>query len=244
MQKVSETISKEVISIYECESVGTIKNVLLSNNYKKIVAFAFFDDQSDFDSGILSRNIYSFSADGVLIKNLSKIEFHFEDQSSPMNKKVFSLSGENYGKIKDIIFDDKFNVINFETSKNKSFKPSQIFKIGFDTCIIKKEDQIVKINSFKPPKTSNLTTPILDNITVKLVKIDERQDSQSKKNELPQFPIRLQANLESLIGKTSLKTIKGLNNEIIIRQNSTVSKHTITMAKAHNKTAELMFNTN
>lgn len=245
MQKVSEIISKEVISIYECESIGTIKNVSFSSNFKKIIAFVFFDDQSDFDSGVLSKDVYSFSGDGILIKNISKIEYHFDDEASPMNKKVFSLSGEDFGRINDILFDESFNVVNFLTSQDKTFKPSQIFKMGFDTCIIKQENDTVKINSFKPSSNTPKQTQLLDNITVKLVKLGEDTPLPViEKNILPKLPIKLQANLESLIGKTSLKTITGLNNEIIIRQNAVVSKHTITMAKAHNKTAELMFSTN
>lgn len=244
MQKVSEIISKEVVSIYECESIGTIKNVIFSKNFKKIIAFVFFDDQSDFDSGVLSKDVYSFSKDGLLIKNISKVEYYFNQEPSPMNKKVFSLSGEELGKIKDIFFDENFKVINFITSANKTFMPDQILKIGFDICIIKEENQNVKVSNFKPSKNLIKQNPILDSIAVKLVKIDENdEESVSGKIALPQFPIRLQANVEGLIGKTALKTLTGLNNEIIVKQNAVISQHTINMARTHNKLNQLIVNT-
>jgi sporulation protein YlmC with PRC-barrel domain len=240
MRKISEIISKEIISVFEGEKIGTVKNITFSNNYKKIKSFVFFDDECEFESEVLSKNVYNATEDGVLIRNLSKVSNDFIVNNNPMNTSVFLLNGTGMGKISDICFDENFNVMQFNTSMGKSFLPNQILKMGFDVCIIKNDSAKISVAAFKPPTEFAPKTQILENLQVKLVRLNPTEDTQ---NFLPALPIKVKPNINALIGKTATKTITGLNNEVIIRQHAVISKHTLEMAKTHNKTHELIFNT-
>lgn len=242
MLKVSEIISKQVVSVYECENIGVVKNVVFNSDFKKIAGFVFFNDEMENESFVSLENAYSFTNDGLLVKNLSKIGFSSQIENNPINKKVFALNGTCLGKICDIEFDKKGFVSKFLTSQTEVL-PTQIFKVGHDTVIVNlQEEKQVKITSFKPKQNFNKENEILDTIKVKLVKMDTLQQNQTAKKEAPKFPAKIKPDLLSLVGKKAVKTIIGLNNEIIIKQNNVISKHTLDMAKLHNKTYELMFN--
>lgn len=239
MLKASEIISKEIISIYECESIGTIKNIVFNDNLTKVEKFVFFNDDTDMASCLRANNILSFSEDGIVIKNLSKVDFFADEENNPINKKIFTISSIDYGKISDIILDEKFNVIKLITSKQKEFLPNEILKLGNSICIINDSNEKVKISSFKPKLQIN-NTNVIENIQVKIFNMDEKDEKPI--TILPKLPTRITTNLQNLLGKKVSKTITGHNNEVIIKQFSTISKHTLEMAKRHNKTNELIFN--
>ncbi len=112
MNKISEIISKQIVSVFEAEKIGTIKNIALSNNFKKIKAFVFFDDECEFDSAVFAKNVFKATQDGVLIRNLSKVTYNYiDDQTNPINTSVFLLDGTSAGKICDVVFDEKFIVL-------------------------------------------------------------------------------------------------------------------------------------
>lgn len=239
MLKVSEIISKEVVSIYEGEVLGTIKNVVLNSTLTRVLKFVFFNDDTDTDSCVLINNLFSLSENGIMVKNLSKIQFCPDENNNPINKKIFTISANDLGKITDILIDEKGNVLKFLTSKNCEFLPINILNFG-SICVVNDIEKQVKISSFKPKNNLMVSTEMLENIQVKIVKMDE---ALTIKKTNPTFPTRVTTNINNLIGKKVAKTITGLNNEIIIKQYNIISKHTLDMAKIHNKTTELLYNT-
>ena len=238
MLKVSEIISKEVVSIYEGEILGTIKNVVLNSTLTKVIKFVFFNDDTDTESCVLVNNLFSISEDGILVKNMTKVEFCADEENNPINKKIFSVSANDLGVITDILINEKGNVLKFTTSKNLDVFPLDILKFE-QVCIVNNAEKQVKISSFKPKNNLTIQTDILENIQVKIVKMDEMLKT---KKATPTFPTKVTTNINNLIGKKVTKTITGLNNEIIIKQYNTISKHTLDMAKIHNKTTELLYN--
>lgn len=239
MLKVSEIISKEVVSIYEGEVLGTVKNVVLNPTLTKVTKFVFFNDDTDTESCVLVNNLFSISENGIMVKNLSKVAFCVDECNNPINKKIFTTNAQNLGKITDIIVDEKGNIVKFLTSKNCEFLPVDILNSGAVFVVNDTKTQ-VKISSFKPKNNFNATTQMLENIQVKIVKMDEKVMA---KKTTPTFPTKVTTNTNTIIGKKAAKTITGLNNEIIIKQYGTISKHTLDMAKIHNKTTELLYNT-
>lgn len=237
MLKVSEIISKEVVSIYEGEVLGTIKNVILNSTLTKVLKFVFFNDDTDTDSCVLINNLYSISENGIMVKNLSKVQFCLEEENNPINKKIYTISANDLGKINDIVIDEKGNVLKFTTSKSNEFFPLDILNFG-SICVVNDAEQQVKISSFRPKNNINSSLDILENIQVKIVQMDETKTKITN----PTFPARVTTNVNNLIGKRVSKTITGLNNEVIIKQYNTISKHTLDMAKMHNKTTELLYN--
>ncbi len=233
--KVSEIISKEIISIYECESVGTVKDVCLNKSLKKVNGFVFFNDDSDVDCYISSNKIYKLYDEGILIKNTSKIEYFYEESNNPINKKVFSIAGKDCGKIIDIIINQDSNVEFLLTSKGEQINPDNILTNGINIILIKEKNQKISIASFKPKDKIETTN---ENLQVKIVKMPIIETEESSISTPP----KITANTTSLLGKRAKRTIMGLNNEVIVKQNQLISQYTLNLAKKHNKTNELIFN--
>lgn len=234
--KISEIISKEIISIFECESVGTIKNVNFTKNLKKINGFIFFNDESDIDCYIPTSKIYALSDEGMMIKNTSKIDFFVDENNNPINKKVFLINGKDCGKIIDIIFNESFMVEYLLTNKGEKIYPEYILTNGMNIVLAKDKNQNISISSFKP-KTKQIEVSS-ENLKVKIVRLPILENNDAT----IVTPPKITTNTNSLLGKRAKRTIVGFNNEVIVKQDQIVSQYTLNLAKKHNKTNELIFN--
>lgn len=235
MNKISELISKEVISIYECERVGTICGVCFNKPFTKINGYIIFNDETDIESFINTNKIYALTEEGILIRNTTKIEPLFEQPNSPINKQAFTINGNNLGKIIDAVIDEKSNLLYLVTNKDIQIDVKNIVNVGTDMILLKENDEKISLNNFKPKET--FETYSENNIKVKIVPIQNTQSHQST------FPTKLVANTPNLLGKRAKYTLMGLNNEVIIHENQIISDTIIKTAKKHNKLNELVFAT-
>lgn len=234
---ISQIISKEVISIYESQSIGTIKNVVFNDNLTKVKKFVFFNDDTDTESCVKFENVYCFSNNGIMIKNMSRVDFFLDKENNPINKKIYSLNAGDFGKICDVCVDEKGFVCSIKTSSGKELNPLNIVSIK-NLCLVNDNDNSVKISSFRPKNHAIKKSEILDTIQVKIIQMNEEKEQKTS----IQLPTKITTNTNALIGKKALKTIIGKNNEVIIKQNNIISKHTLNLAKIHNKTNDLVFN--
>ena len=234
MNKLSELISKEVISIYECERIGTVCAVCFNKNFTKIDGYIFFNDETDNENYISANKIYSLSEEGIFIRNISKIESVIKQSNSPINKKAFSITGKSYGKIIDAVIDEKSNLLYLLTNTNEELFIKNIVNIGEDLILLKEEDEKISLSNFKPKETFEIFSTEND-VKVKIVPINI-SDTQQKT-----FPTKLVANTDKLIGKRAKQTLLGFNNEIIIKQNQVINDTNIKMAKRHNKISQLIY---
>lgn len=235
MLKVSQIISKEVISVYECESLGTIKNVLFNEHFTKVTKFVFFHDETEHESFVKLGNVFAMSQDGLLVKNATKADFYTEQDNTPIHKRIMDFAANDYGKICDVEFDEKGNVTSIITTSGKCFLPQDIATWG-NICFVKQSEQKVSIASFKP-KINLQKTDLTNQIEVKIVAMQE-----PTQNTTPLLPPRITSNFNALVGRKVSKTIFGRNNEVIIRQFGLITHHTLELAKAHNRTNELLLN--
>ena len=233
MNKISELISKEVISIYECERIGTICAVCFNKTYTKINGYIFFNDETDSENYISSNKIYSLSEQGIFIRNTSKIDSVLEESNSPVNKKAFTISGKYLGKIIDAVIDEKSNLIYFLTNQEQKIEVKNIVNIGEDMVLLKEDEEKINLNQFKPKETFD--SFLTSEVNVKIVPIE----NNAKQKEA--FPTKVFANTNNLIGKKAKLTLLGLNNEIIVKENQIINENIIKMAKRHNKFSQLLY---
>lgn len=228
--KLSEIIGKQVFDIYNANIIGTIHDACFDEKYKKVLGFYFFDqDENEFY--LKNSNIYSYS-DYITVKNSSKVssDFSLVDPLSPIGKNVVGVSGKDYGILSDVEFDEKYNITNFVTNI-KSFAPTEILQISSNMVI---GDEKVKLNSFKPKIQKSAVN--LDNLTVTMMRMPD-EDTQVQKL----MPKKLTVNSDILIGKKLTKDIMGKNNELILKQNQTITAKQLIVAKQHDKLSELFY---
>ncbi len=228
--KLSEIIGKQVFDIYNANIIGTIHDACFDEKYKKVLGFYFFDqDENEFY--LKNSNIYS-NSDYITVKNSSKVssDFSLVNPLSPIGKNVVGVSGKDYGTLSDVEFDEKYNITNFVTNI-KSFSPTEILQISSNMVI---GDEKVKLNSFKPKNVKSAIN--LDNLTVTMMRLPD-EDTQVQKL----MPKKLTVNSDILIGKKLTKDIIGKNNELILKQNQTITAKQLIVAKQHDKLNELFY---
>lgn len=265
MYKISEVISRPVYTIYEGAQVGTVINFLYDNISKKIKGFFVFDDTSDQDLYVNSKNIYKLGSDNLLVKNRNKIDISKFENKGILNLNMISVVGENAGEVKDVFFDDKFNICSVETKKGVIIPAKNIINIGLDVVIFDNDDNKVNVARMKPinrillEDIPNIKVSILEETKLSTIPIISSNFDQTNfveekkiisqpikeiaKNKLI-LPPKILSNPKSIIGKYAKEMICGLNGEVIIKKGQMVTEKIVEKAQKHSKLFELTNNVN
>ena len=243
MKLLSELISKKVLNLYSGKLEGLVIDALFDDKYQRIVKLKLSDfDEEEFE--ISTKNIYSVS-DIVNIKNnahiTSLINKNEDKYNNPILKDVYSVSGNYYGKIIDIKIADNFKVDSFLTEV-LTFTPRQIVNLK-DNIIINTTNKKIKLSNFKPARTFTSllsSTPQQDKVTILAPQIENLEQTNPNYTLSPlASPPKIIGNNDFLLGRKADKNIYSLNNELIIKKDSQITKKHLELAKRHGKLAEL-----
>lgn len=247
MNLLSEIISKPVLNLYSGKIDGTVKNAIFDECYKKVQTLIIFDEEEE-EYSLKTNKIYSIGNNSIVIKNSEALELSINQEipaeKNPINLEVYSTSGNYLGKLIDIELNDKFEVESFITTEQKiAYK--QIINVG-PNIIINDGDKQLKLCNLKPKKINKKAVEIL-NVTI-MPKISDPVEDQTKQvveekksykiNAQP-LPQKVMGNGNFLIGRKALKTIYGINNEIIIKKDTLINSKNLESAKKHSKLVEL-----
>lgn len=230
MEKISDFISKKIISINSGNIIGYVLDVLFSDDIKNIEGFLVVDDESEEVLFLSNDNIKSRREECFVIQDEKYLEIYIASIfNNPIGKQVYDENGLNLGKVVDVVIDQK-QTKKIVTTKCE-FPFQYLLKAGKD-CLIygKKTKKRKKIENFN--KKSDFCPK---------VEIQGQNNSQIHLSYKTTIPLREVANTNSLIGKTITEDILGLNNEIIARKNEKITQKLINKSKLHNKFNQLSY---
>lgn len=224
MSKISNIISKQVVSLYEANLVGTIVNVFFDEKLCKLKGLIVIDDENEKEYELSLKDVFSMSKDAFVIKNVSKLKEVIlqEDFNNPINKVCISINGEILGKIIDVEIDN--GVVENIILENGNQLSSSMVVACENVVIVNDTNSSVKRSGFAP-KMKKINT---DNIIVKI----QQSNVEDEKKQVQLIPPRFVA--KSMLGQVSLKTVKGLNNEIIVKKGELITSAIIEKARLHN----------
>ncbi len=223
MEKISNYISKKVISLDEGENIGYIINVLFSDELSSLIGYIVVDEESDRLFIIDRADCKAVGDDCIIISSSSDLKVFLEEESNnPISKQVYDTSGLYLGRVIDVMVESG-KVKRIITTKCEFFRKN-IRKIGKNYLIYgnKERKKLGKADVFKV-ETDNL--PIVN----------------LQKNEVQTKPYRLLANQNSLLGRTMTNDLYGYNNEIIAKKYDIINQNIINKAKLHNKLNFLIY---
>lgn len=232
MYKISDIISTPVISLYEGEHIGIIYNIMFDYRQKKCNFACILNENDNIPRLIKFKDIFKIGNDCIFIKNLTCLnletncEKEMEENTNPINLKVYNLSCEFLGTSHDIIVDDNFRISQIVLNNGKIIERNDILNIGKSTIIVGSD---VSIQKFKP--------------VVKSIKI---QNSPKKVMILSDF-INSETNTQNkiitdfrfLIGRILSQDVIALNGEMIARKDSIVTKDIVNKASSYGKLVEI-----
>lgn len=232
MYKISDIISTPVISLYEGEHIGIIYNIMFDYRQKKCSFACILNENDNIPRLIKFKDIFKIGNDCIFIKNLTCLDLEtncekeMEENTNPINLKVYNLSCEYVGTSHDIIVDDNFRISQIVLNNGKIIERNDILNIGKSTIIIGND---VSIQKFKP--------------VVKSIKIQNTPKkvmilSDFIKNEAtPQNKII--TDFRFLIGRILSQDVIALNGEMIAKKDSIVTKDIVNKASSYGKLVEI-----
>ena len=126
MEKLSDYISKKIITIEEGILVGYVLNVNIDDSYLKVISFVVVDDESEKVNLLDTAKIYAISEDCIMIKSKQDLSFSLqEDFNNPIGKVVLDKEGKALGKVKDVYL-DRFTIRSIVTDLCQ-FSPRYIY---------------------------------------------------------------------------------------------------------------------
>ncbi len=232
MYKISDIISTPVISLYEGEHIGIVYNIMFDYRQKKCSFACILNENDNIPRLIKFKDIFKIGNDCIFIKNLTCLDLEtncekeMEENTNPINLKVYNLSCEYVGTSHDIIVDDNFRISQIVLNNGKIIERNDILNIGKSTIIIGND---VSIQKFKP--------------VVKSIKIQNTPKkvmilSDFIKNEAtPQNKII--TDFRFLIGRILSQDVIALNGEMIAKKDSIVTKDIVNKASSYGKLVEI-----
>lgn len=224
MEKISNFISKKVISIDDGNLVGYVLNVIFDENLKNFQGLIIADEESENVFVLNREDIVSIGDDCVMIDNAVKLQFFISSSNNPIGKLVYDCHGNMLGRVQDVEISGK-SVKKIITDKCEF--PQRFIKKAGDNFII-----------FGTPKKAKETKSFNEQvgeydageIPLSYVTINAGQSSVAQEQQT-----RLFANSSALVGKMVTNEVLGLNNEIIAKKFDIIDKKIINKAQRHNK---------
>lgn len=149
MIKLTEILSKPVISLSNCKTEGIVRDAVFDRNFKRLKFLILFDNDEHLDDKSLNINsIYSYGENAIIVKDdedLSLVVSNMQtcDKSNVINCSCYTYLGTYLGKVTDILLDEKYYIKGLIVGQT-TIEISDIINTGEDTVIV--QDKEVKIN--------------------------------------------------------------------------------------------------
>ena len=228
---LSELLQKPLLCLYEGELLGNINKVFYDKSKKKIKSFEIVNDE-DISYCLYPKYIYTIGKHAITIKNKQHLILSINDDNTyvlPINAKVYSLQGEYLGIVTDYSINDKYMVENLILDNQQLIHISEMASFSANSVVVYYSQNHVNINSFR-------------------YKIQHKSDHDTKVKVLPKLfssfnkiapnPNNQKENF--IVGRICTKDILDNQQNVIIKQNSTITEQTLALASNKNKLQELM----
>ena len=215
-----ENISKKVISIDDCRTLGYILDVSLDDDFG-INGYYVVEEESE-EIVFLPRDKIDKIKDAVVVKNGQVLEYVEREIDPLVGKEVYDEFGIFYGRVRGVEF-----------VKNK------LFRLCTDRCEIMKKHvknlsgNVILCNFMQSRKTKRKQFfHTNQDVSVSILSADGASFSKPEKVSLSS---------KFYMGKCACADVIGYNNERIVRSGEKITKTVFENAKKHNKLNELFF---
>lgn len=237
MEKISNIISKKVISLEEGQRLGYIINAIFDEDLKRFLGLVVVDDESEQAFVVEYQKIKSFSEDCVVVPSLLDLKLYIEEETnSPICKLVYDSAGLQLGRVCDVYLQG--SVVRKIVTDKCEFLPRYIRKSGKNYIIFGTKSRKAK----SPAKEifenadKNLPNVFIQNVSQKVSPNLENTNNFSQTK-----PYRIFANQSSILGRTMQSDLYGFNNEIIAKKYDIINQNIVNRAKRHNKLNLLLY---
>ena len=150
---LSELLQKPILSLYEGELLGNIKQVFFDKTRKKIKIFELISDE-EISYSLNPKSIYTIGKHAITIKNKQHLTLSLNENKDsqtplPFNVKVFTLQGEFLGLVKDYAVNDKFEIENIILDNQQLINICDIASCSNNSVITYYSGEHINIKTFR-----------------------------------------------------------------------------------------------
>ena len=209
-----ENIAKKVIAVNEKRCVGYVLKPHIDFKLLKKTGYIVVDEESEQEYFVALENIKKID-DCLLIESVNVLEYVGE--SGEFRKKVLSTTGEDFGRVKDYVFERRVlkKIVTDKCEINARFVSDFGEEILFVSFARKKK-------KFPRAKKEDAVVKIMEKKEVAL-------------------PAVINLSQNYYLGKVAFKALLGMNNELIVKEGGKITKQIFDKAKKHNRLNELFF---
>lgn len=246
MQKASNLIGKEVISLYEAQSLGTVVSLVPDGSLRSVKYLCVFRDDAEDDSRryIPLTCADNMSADVITVKNMSAVvDLSASDATDvyPANLPVYSHCGKLLGKVTDLTLNG--TAVEEIVAEDFTFSPQKILSHSDKLIIVNCSERKIKLvpprekaaraiakDADNPPKHNSEKNAVVEAEAVEIAASGaDSAMEREQKSEGYSF----------LLGKTVTRTITLGESDRPLQEGDIVTPQTLENAKRHGKLVQL-----
>lgn len=210
--KASELIGSQVLALGTAAMFGTVCDIVPSPDLKKIKALeVLMSDDDDCEKKYLEVGKIVAVSEVVTVKYADALVMCYPTEArSPINSLAYSEKGENYGRVKDLVFDEKYNITGIVAGE-RTFTPPDVMTRGDSLVVFRAPGSKTKL--VKPKKKIPVVQTKTD-VSPSVVKITELRRYSFLLGR------KLSANVTDMNGETVAAIGDRVTDELIERARS------------------------
>lgn len=205
MYRLTDIISKPVVSISEGKQIGTAESAVFSKSLSKLTHISVFDLELEDKVYIPSSCILSMEKEAIMVKGSCTADPPPED-NCPINAPVYDEEGGLLGRTTDILLDNDFAVTEIDISEGGKLSPKNIISYSKHTII-------ACFDIEKAKKLKKLRTPAKKAKKEPQENVSSLQDTITQVMELLPFGLSAAGSFFSAAGESGQE---GMNSDFNI----------------------------
>ncbi|MCI9031429.1 MAG: hypothetical protein HFK09_02770 [Clostridia bacterium] len=154
MYRLSDIVSKQVISLKGAHVIGTVIDVLFAKELKRADGLLLSDPEENDDKFLklaLSK-VYRLDGDAVVVQSLNSPLFPYDGKrNNPAGLIAYGASGKIYGHITDVEWNDECEVTAFFAGENKLL-PETLLSYSHELVAFNDTDEKIVLPKFRPQR--------------------------------------------------------------------------------------------
>ena len=193
MYRLSDIVSKQVISLKGAHTLGTAIDVLFSRDLKKADSLLLSDPEENDDKYLklaLSK-VFKLGGEAIVVRAPNAPLFHFEGAANnPAGLVAYGASGRVYGRITDVEWDDGFDVTAFYAGEERLL-PDSLLSFSRELIAFNDTDEKIVLPKSRPhppkPKDKKIKVKAAAEITA-TTSVPDKKDGTATEPQIGNRP--------------------------------------------------------
>ena len=240
MYRVSELLSKPLITLSDAKFAGTVCNIFFDKNFRRgRYVELFSEDENAPEQRYVALDRLRLGADAAVVSHEGLIRSLIDDLRSeaapnPINRAAYNLDGKNLGRVTDVILDG-VAVRQFEI-EGKAYESDTLVSYSDKILIFNDTGKPFRPVRPRKPRIPEGAEQITVTATATTVELPEKLTVTAA----PRTGER--SDYKFLLGKKTVKHILSHEGNVIVPEGSVVTAELIDRARAAGKLVQLALN--